>query len=315
MTSSNSELPSLLPEQLSIQLAKKFNYADLDTQIRMVVQQRTSEIKNLMRRTAQDSVYIGQKLTEVKAQLGYGNFRKWLKAEFEWGIWTATKFMQVADKFRSVNFTHLEIAISALYLLASPSTPEEVRAEVLKRASQGENITYTKAKAIICNHKETAKPELEKPVIFDTAVETFEPNSTKSIERVGNGTEEVANALVELTRKAVETKTYLLSPLSEMAPSSASRDQHLVSIMEGSREQLDDTIQMPNNTENKAAIAQEIPEELITQVENGIKKLTPEQLTLVIINSANNGLSKRHLEAMLIAAKQVLEYKKIAGVA
>ena len=35
---------------------------------------------------AQDIIDIGQKLTEVKQQLGHGNFRNWLTTEFEWGI-------------------------------------------------------------------------------------------------------------------------------------------------------------------------------------------------------------------------------------
>ena len=59
-------------------------YASLDVEARIVVQQRTSEIKTLMRRTAQDIFDIGQKLIEVKAQLDHGLFGVWLQAEFGW---------------------------------------------------------------------------------------------------------------------------------------------------------------------------------------------------------------------------------------
>jgi hypothetical protein len=37
-----------------------------------------------MKRTAQDIVDIGQKLIEVKQQLGRGNFEDWLKVGFDW---------------------------------------------------------------------------------------------------------------------------------------------------------------------------------------------------------------------------------------
>lgn len=50
-------------------------YTSLNVETRIVVQQRTSEIKTLMRRTAQDIVYIGQKLIEVKEELGARSVR------------------------------------------------------------------------------------------------------------------------------------------------------------------------------------------------------------------------------------------------
>ena len=126
-----------------------FNYAALNREARIVVLQRTCEIKNLLRRTAQDIIEIGQKLVDVKQQLGHGNFRNWLKAEFDLSLSAATKFMQVYEQFKNVNFTQLNVAISALYLLAAPSTSSKARQEALARASEGESITYSKAKSII----------------------------------------------------------------------------------------------------------------------------------------------------------------------
>lgn len=43
-----------------------FDYGDLDPDIRIEVQQRTGEIKSLMKRAAQDIIDIGVKLTEAK---------------------------------------------------------------------------------------------------------------------------------------------------------------------------------------------------------------------------------------------------------
>ncbi|BAZ70875.1 hypothetical protein NIES4106_56720 (plasmid) [Fischerella sp. NIES-4106] len=66
--------------------------------------------------------------------------------------------MQVATQFKGANLAHLSISISALYLLAEPSTPEKVRKIALEIAKEGENITHTKARAIISSNQESAQP-------------------------------------------------------------------------------------------------------------------------------------------------------------
>ena len=103
---------------LSTEQSLNFEYGLLESETQLVVQQRATEIKMLVRRSYQDIIDIGQKLIEVKQHLGHGNFRNWLQFEFNWSVSTATKFMQVALQFKSVNFTHLNIAVSSLYLLA-----------------------------------------------------------------------------------------------------------------------------------------------------------------------------------------------------
>ena len=302
----SSKLLSELPENLSTQPLQKFNYENLHTEIAMVVQQRTSEIKNLMRRTNQDIIEIGQKLTDVKAQLKHGNFRNWLKAEFDWSVKTASRFMQVAEKFKCDNLTHLDIATSALYLLASPSTLEEARAEALRRVSQGENITYTKAKTIVSKHNKTTKPKPKKPVTFDVHVETVEWDLTKSTKQDGNETSSVPDVFVDPIGKKVETETRRLST-QDLVPSSGFKDKHLVPTVERNREQLEDTTPTPTSIVNQTRNAEKIPAPIITEIEIIIKQLTSEQLTSVIINYANNRLSKCHLEAIMTAVQQALD--------
>ena len=125
---------------------KGFDYATLDAATTQFVQQQTGEIRTLMKRTAQGIVEIGCKLLEVKARLGYGRFEDWLEAEFEWSKSAAAKFMQVSEQFRDVKFTELDIAPSALYILAAPSTPEAVRQEALTRAKAGEPLLILQPK-------------------------------------------------------------------------------------------------------------------------------------------------------------------------
>ncbi len=176
--------PGSIRQQLTSaeQIAEEhiFDYGDLDSEVRIVVQKRTDEIKSLVRQTARGIIDIGHKLTEVKQQLGHGKFRNWLKVEFKWGVWTAAKFMQVAGRFKGVNFTHLNIATSALYLLAAPSTPEVLLQEILKRAEQGENITHAKIKAIVEQYKKAANLETNKLVSIDLPAETIVRDSSVS---------------------------------------------------------------------------------------------------------------------------------------
>ncbi|TBR56944.1 hypothetical protein B4U84_26265 [Westiellopsis prolifica IICB1] len=159
---------------------KGFDYAVLTPEVRVLVQSKTSELKSLMRRNAQDIIDIGQKLTEVKQQLGHGNFRAWLKAEFDWSVRTAARFMQVAIQFKCANLAHLNIAVSALYLLAQPSTPEKARQQALEVAKEGENITHTKAKAIIRRNQEKAQPNSLIPATIDISAKATEVNSLTS---------------------------------------------------------------------------------------------------------------------------------------
>ncbi|NHC38032.1 DUF3102 domain-containing protein [Scytonema millei] len=173
----STQLSSELQEFSSTSDMVTFNYAELDSETRAAIQQNTSEIKSLMRRTSQDIIHIGQKLRAVKQQLEHGRFRKWLKAEFDWSVSASTKFIQVSEQFKCVNFTHLNIANSALYLLAAPSTPEVARQEALRRASSGETITYSKAKVITQKYKKVVQPETE-TVTIDIDAKTLGQDSS-----------------------------------------------------------------------------------------------------------------------------------------
>ncbi|MBV9386177.1 MAG: DUF3102 domain-containing protein [Chroococcidiopsidaceae cyanobacterium CP_BM_ER_R8_30] len=130
-----------------------FDYNTLNLEVRIEVQQQTTELKSLVGQTAQNIISVGEKLVAVKSKLGHGNFRKWLKSEFGWSIPTARRFMRVYDRFKSFNLNHLNIATSALYLLAEPATPVEALKEALDRAALGEAISHGKSKEIIAQQK------------------------------------------------------------------------------------------------------------------------------------------------------------------
>lgn len=136
-----------MPTSTSAKIKKVFDYTSLDVEVSQYVQQRTGEIRSLMKRTAQDIIEIGRRLLSVKEKLGHGCFLDWIDAEFEWSYPTAARFIQVTNYF-SKGYQIDKFAPSALYLLAAPSTPETARAEAIALAATGEQITYTTAKAI-----------------------------------------------------------------------------------------------------------------------------------------------------------------------
>lgn len=133
-----------------------FRYEDLDTETRIVVQQRTGEIKTLMRQTAQGVMEIGGKLIEVKDRLGHGRFGYWLNQEFGWSDRTARNFMAVARQFKSEIISDLDLAPSALIALSGATVPEAARQEAVEQAASGQQVTVKTAKQIIAKHKPAA---------------------------------------------------------------------------------------------------------------------------------------------------------------
>lgn len=126
-----------------------FDYSVLDASAAAIARSTAKSIRNLESVAKQSIVEIGQALIGVKEHLGHGNFLAWVAAEFDWTDQTARNFMNVAAAFKSKDVLNLTIDPSALYVLAAPSTPDPVRAEMIERAQSGERITHATAKAAV----------------------------------------------------------------------------------------------------------------------------------------------------------------------
>jgi N6-adenosine-specific RNA methylase IME4 len=133
----------------------QFDYSQLGDDA-IPVRESTVRIKALQRSASESIVEIGKELLLVKSLVQRGQFDAWVEQEFEWSRVTAYKLMAVAAKFGD-SYTICTIRQSALYLLASESTPDEAVAEAIHRADHGEEITHKVAKEIVARHKE--KPE------------------------------------------------------------------------------------------------------------------------------------------------------------
>lgn len=143
----------------------QFDYSSLNLETRILVQKRTTEIKELVNQAVQDMIQIGNKLIEVKKQLGHGYFGAWLKIEFTWSDRSAQKFMRAArfaasffEKEELLNLNNFDA--SALTLLASKSTSEEAKQKALECAAQGEFISHQKAKELINEQKKLSHKDV-----------------------------------------------------------------------------------------------------------------------------------------------------------
>lgn len=140
-----------------------FDYAALDAETRIVVEQRARELKEdyrqfqaHIRNTVETAWRMGEKLLDVQKRLkDDGRFLTWIDAEFPFKRRNAYRFMNLATHFEFANLANVEIGLSAAYLLTEPSTPEEARSEALELAASGQTITHAAAKQIVAAHKPT----------------------------------------------------------------------------------------------------------------------------------------------------------------
>src|SRR5262249_25058663 len=67
------------------------------------------------------------------------------------------RFMNVYECSKSHKLLDLDVPVSALYLLAAPSTPAEARKEVIERAETGERLSNKTIARVIEQHRAPIK--------------------------------------------------------------------------------------------------------------------------------------------------------------
>jgi hypothetical protein len=198
-------------------IVARFDYAILTAEQQLVIRKKTDEIRERLQRSAQDIWEVGQRLADVRAHLKYGQFEAWLKAEFGWSRRTAYNFINVYETFRDrTNLAQVNIATSALYLLASPSIPSDLRQQYLEQAQSGQRLNHkdivkqirqNKAKSSLEAGEQvsptsswTDKPEIVRVIPQTTTV--LEPALTLEVSSVTlpakKTTDELASTDIEL---------------------------------------------------------------------------------------------------------------------
>jgi hypothetical protein len=118
-------------------------------------------IRLLGKRTVADIIEIGRRLTECKDIVGHGNWLPWLEREFDWSDSTALNFMRVYELGKSVTAADLDFPLRSLYLLGQPSTPVEVRNEIIASAKAGKRIKHSEVVETVRTAK---RPKVVKPI-------------------------------------------------------------------------------------------------------------------------------------------------------
>jgi hypothetical protein len=138
-------------EQRELRILESFDYASLDAGVVCQVQIAAQRIRQMVKRTLEDLIAVGNNLLAVREALPYGQFGPWLRAEFGWTERTARNFMIVAQRFgpKAEILSELSIEPTAAYLLAAPSAPQEASVAALERAQRGERITASVAREIL----------------------------------------------------------------------------------------------------------------------------------------------------------------------
>lgn len=122
-----------------------FDYGTLDPQRQDALRKTSADLREDFQRFSEDICRIGARLANAQLLLADhrdGVFQAWLRDEFGLSKSTAYRFISVYQRLGSrPNLGRLQVAASALYLLAENATPEPVVETVLERAESGEAIT------------------------------------------------------------------------------------------------------------------------------------------------------------------------------
>jgi hypothetical protein len=125
--------------------ALAYNYlalAERDAYAAATVRSAATAIKDALAKSSKEMILVGRQLAIAKGKLDHGEWLPWLEAEFGWSEWTARRWINLAETYGNRALVP-DTTMKALYLLASPDTPEEARAEVDKLAGSGPVKTET----------------------------------------------------------------------------------------------------------------------------------------------------------------------------
>jgi hypothetical protein len=180
-----------------------FDYRLLSADTRVFVIEKTDETQWLLKKTAENIILIGKNLQAVKAKLPHGMFLPWLKYEFGLSQVTANNFMHVADRFDGKLTKFVNLSVSALYALASPSTPEEAVEEALHRADSGEKITHALAKQIIDAQEAAKKAQDDEAQARAAAL--ISQQQLFNVQEEASAQIEALNGLIDALREEIKT--------------------------------------------------------------------------------------------------------------
>lgn len=115
-------------------------YVGLDRKAEKLARDAVVHISGIQQRLVTDIAEIGNTLNRVKEAVGHGRFLPWIEAEFNWTERTAQNYMSVAERFGSNAKCLSHLPLAMVYKLAAPTTPDELRNEVVAKLESGEPV-------------------------------------------------------------------------------------------------------------------------------------------------------------------------------
>lgn len=144
--------------------AALFNYDELEAEAQDFVRESTQRILTIAKRMTREMVEIGGLLLQVKDRITPTQFDAWVRNKLHWSERTVYNLMSVHLKFHDADFALENVAASALYLLAAPSTPAEA-VEAVKEMANAGPVSHAAVKEIVEQAKETQEAAL-RPALF-----------------------------------------------------------------------------------------------------------------------------------------------------
>jgi hypothetical protein len=110
--------------------------------------EKAAAIRRLGKTVVRDVAEIGRILSEVRGEIGHGNWLSWLESELGWSDQTARNYVHVFELSRkSQKFLDLDLA--SLYVLSAPTTAPKARTEVLHEIGAGTKLRLKDVQEIV----------------------------------------------------------------------------------------------------------------------------------------------------------------------
>ena len=157
----------------------------------VTLDQRAEKIRRLQADVQRGIIEIGLELIAAKAEVGHGNWNKWLETEFDWTDRTARYFMAVAERFGNRNMYSVLKPSTLKAMLALPVGDEQDFIDA--QAEAGRPITEQSARDVQKHVKEWNAQRNPQPPTVDEHKPAAVPEQQETTSEVTDTPQTIEN--------------------------------------------------------------------------------------------------------------------------